>query len=161
VREYRRCVPATVAIRNVPLIPRQSHFFLAWAAFRLATTAFAPLMAEASDFPAFSIELATSDHWRCNIPDEAFLVWPLADFGCHGIFSSTSRYQPLTVRKTATRKVTDPGSSPQITEVDHLSTAYMTNVKDVRAKTRAILSSRITSLAAKLDAAGNVPAPKD
>jgi predicted membrane protein len=29
--------------------------------------------------------LATSDHCRCNIPELAFLVWPLADLLVHGI----------------------------------------------------------------------------
>jgi hypothetical protein len=83
--EYRRRVPAKVEIRNFPFIPGEAHFFLAFLALVLATTAFAPLMAEASDFPDFSIEFATSLHCLCNIPELAFLVWPLAEVGFHGI----------------------------------------------------------------------------
>src|SRR4051794_11474663 len=87
MREYRRCVPAKVEIRNVPLIPGQSHFPIFFLALCFATTEFAPLMAEASDFPDFSIEFATSDHCLCSIPELAFLVWPLAALLVHGISS--------------------------------------------------------------------------
>jgi hypothetical protein len=45
------------------------------------------LMADASDFPDFSIEFATSLHCLCSIPELAFLVWPLADLLVHGIQS--------------------------------------------------------------------------
>jgi hypothetical protein len=64
-------------------------------------------MADASDFPDFNIEFATSDHCLCSIPELAFLVWPLASRFCHGISHS-----PLGVDVFPTNWVSLPFSSP-------------------------------------------------